>query len=378
MHATVYEVKGLAKGKSYLAGLDHFDLHHAGTVPADALLSTPHISLYAFGDTERRAVFVETSPDVDLTTAPFYYLAQKEHAHRVYTIPYGTFNEFARTLPDPDNLILLHSVGRCGSTLLCKALGELGGVTTVSEPDAYTHIAGIRLPDGSRDRELTELSRNATRFLCRSRTPRQGAIWIFKFRSQCIEMADLLYEVYPEAHALFLARDLASWMRSMARLSKIHDPGREANYQRNKLNPTMFTYPRDRYISLLRADPTPPETRLEDIALHWASVTKRFLDHHRRGVIHDSLTYNDLTQHPGSSLQAVAQAFDLPIDKLQSALEVFKHDSQAGTHLSGRTLREQKLYELSAEDIQRAEAVALRYGLDPDIAAHLPGHLLSR
>ena len=376
MHADVYEVESLAKGRSYIAGLDHFDLRHTGSVSADTLLSTPHISLYAFDDAGRHAVLVETPPDVDLTAAPFYYLAQKEHARRVFTVPYETFNELARALPDPAHLILLYSVGRCGSTLLCKALEKLGDVTTLSEPDAYTHIAGMRSPDGSRDRELTELARSATRFLQREKTSRQATL-ILKFRSQCIEMADLLHKACPDAHALFLVRDFAGWTRSMGRLSKIHDPDREASYQKSKSNPTMFNYPRDRYISLLRAEPTPPKTRLEDIALHWTSVTKRFLDLRERSVIPYSLTYDDLTQHPESSLRAVAQAFHLPIDKLEAALEVFKHDSQAGTELSGRTLREQKMYELGAKDIQSAEAVALRHGLNPDIAAHLPGHLLS-
>ena len=377
MYADVYEVTGLAKGRSYIAGLDHFDLHRIGPVSADTLLNAPHISLYAFDDAERRAIFVETPSEVDLTAAPFYYLAQKEHARRIVTVSYETFNELARALPDPANLILLYSVGRCGSTLLCKALGELGNVTTLSEPDAYTHIAGMRPPDGSRDQELTELARSATRFLCRSKIPQQDT-WILKFRSQCIEVADLLHKACSDAHALFLVRDFAGWMRSMGRLSKIHDPGREASYQRNKSNPTMFNYPRDRYISLLRADSTPPETRLEDIALHWTSVTKRFLDSHGRGVIRDSLTYDDLIQRPEGTLQAVATACRLSVSNLDDALAIFEHDSQAGTELSGRTLREQSLHELSDEDIGRAEAVARRYGLEPNLTSNLPGALLNR
>lgn len=377
MRATAYEVKGLTKGRSYLAGLDHFDLCSAGTVSTDALLSTPH-TLYAFDDIERCAVFVETPPDLDLTAAPFYYLAQKEHARRVFTLPYATFNELGRTLPDPSHLVLLHSVGRCGSTLLCKALGELGDVTTLSEPDVYTHIAGMRPPDGSRDQELMELARSATRFLCYSKTLQPETTWLLKFRSQCIEMADLLHEASPSAYALFLARDFIGWMRSMGRLSKIHDPEREASYQQNRLNATMFTYPRNRYLSLLRVDPTPPETRLEDLALHWASIVKRFLDLHERGIIRHSLTYDDLTRQPERALQAVATACHIPVNDFRDALATFEHDSQADTGLSGKLLREQSAHELTEDDLQRAQAVALRHGLEPDTALHLPGHLLER
>lgn len=62
MYATVYEVQGQLEGRSYLAGLDHFDLRRVGEVPADKVLGTPGLTLYAFDDDERRAVFVETPP----------------------------------------------------------------------------------------------------------------------------------------------------------------------------------------------------------------------------------------------------------------------------------------------------------------------------
>ena len=376
MKATVYDVEERLPGRSYLAGLDHFRLRRTEEISAETLLKNPQITLYAFDDEGRNAVFVETPPGVDLTAAPFYYLAQKEHAGRVYTLPYKTFNDLARTLPDPEHLILLYSVGRCGSTLLCKALDGLGGIVTLSEPDIYTHIAGMRPPDGSRDAELTELTGGAARFSCRNTTTGQNPVHILKFRSQCTEMADLFHEACPNAYSLFLAREFTGWMRSMGRLSKIYDPDREASYQRNKPNLTMFGYPRDRYLSLLRADPVPPATRLEDLALHWTSVIKRFLDLHERGTVPNSLTYDDLVANSDSALLAVAEACRLPVAQLERALETFKRDSQAGTHLSGRTLREQGLHELGDDDIRQAEALARRYGLEPDLAQNLPGNLL--
>ena len=119
MKATVFDVQERLPGRSYLAGLDHFRLLRTGEVSAETLLNNPQITIYAFDDEGQRAVFVETPPGINLTAAPFYYLAQKEHAERVYTLPYKTFNDLARTLPDPTHLVLLHSVGRCGSTLLC-------------------------------------------------------------------------------------------------------------------------------------------------------------------------------------------------------------------------------------------------------------------
>lgn len=374
MHLTVYRVQNLNRGRSYLAGLDHFELQKEGRLPAATLLTRPNLSLYSLDDASSCAVFVETSPGVDLTAAPFYYLAQKEHARRVLTVPYKTFNTLAADLPKTEHLLLLYSVGRCGSTLLCHALGDLGEVTTLSEPDVYTHIAGMRPADGSRDPELTQLAKSATRFL-HHQTPEQRTL-LLKFRSQGIEMADLLHAACPNAQALFLTRDFTGWLRSVGRMSKIHDPEREASFQRNKANPTMFIYPRERYISLLRETTTPPSTRLEDIAFQWISVMKRFLDLHQRGIIPHALNYDDLVREPEAVLRAVAAICHFETDKLGNALEVFKRDSQEGTNLSGRRLREQSEHELTEVEVQQAHSTVRRFGLEPTITHALPGNLL--
>ena len=376
MQATSYTVQSLAEGKSSLAGLDHFDLKREKSLPADALLTTPNLSLYSFNDELRCAIFVETSPEIDLTAAPFYYRNQKNHARRIFTVPYDVFNALAEKLPDPSRLVLLHSVGRCGSTLLCHALGKLGNIVSLSEPDVYTCAAGMRPPDGSRDAELTELLRSATRFLS-FHTPAVGeGVLLLKFRSWCLEVADLLHRACPDAQALFLSRDLEGWIRSMGRLLRLNDPEKEAWYQRQGTDTPMFIYPRDRFISLLRRSPFVPEVWLEDVTLGWVSLMVRYGELYRQGVITHALTYDDLVRQPQPALQAVATACKVPVGDFSAALAVFEQDSQAGTRLSGKMLRERKDGELNADDVKRAEAVALRHGLEPRLTRDLPGNLL--
>ena len=75
------------------------------------------------------------------------YQAQRKYAKQAYGVPFSvlsTLMETAETAPTPGwdkDVMLLHSTGRCGSTLLSKLLGAAGSVRSLSEPDIYTNIA---------------------------------------------------------------------------------------------------------------------------------------------------------------------------------------------------------------------------------------------
>lgn len=187
----------------------------------------------------------------------------------------------------------------------------------------------------------------------------------------------MLQQACPNAHALFLGRDLDGWIRSMGRLLKLTNPDREALYQRQGVKTPMFIYPCDRFISLLRHSPFLPEIWLEDVTLGWVSLMARYGELYEQGVVTHALTYNDLIRCPQQVLQAVATACYIPVGDFDAALAIFESDSQAGTHLSGMMLREQKDAELSEDDLNRAKAVALRHGIAPDLAANFAGNLLS-
>jgi hypothetical protein len=53
-------------------------------------------------------------------------------------VPYPELNTLVRAAPEPERLILIVNIGRCGSTLRSKALNLVEGVTSYSEPDVYT------------------------------------------------------------------------------------------------------------------------------------------------------------------------------------------------------------------------------------------------
>lgn len=41
-------------------------------------------------------------------------------------------------------VVFLHSTGRCGSTLLCRLLGDAAATVSVSEPDFYSQLVLLR------------------------------------------------------------------------------------------------------------------------------------------------------------------------------------------------------------------------------------------
>ena len=84
---------------NYLASMADFSVTSGEAVDADIVRDNPNISLYCLDDAEKRAIFVELPPGVDLATAAFVYDTQSKQAQRLIAVPYETFRQVAATLP---------------------------------------------------------------------------------------------------------------------------------------------------------------------------------------------------------------------------------------------------------------------------------------
>jgi hypothetical protein len=225
MQAAVFEIEERVKNCDMdMARFADFRCGPAESMDARRILEDRQITLYCLDDQNRRAVFLETPPDIELTRQAFYNQAQYYHARRVFSVPYEALHELAREKGDAfRNLILIFSVGRCGSTLLSRALNRLDEVTCLDEPDVYMDLTVLRPRDGSRDAEITNLIESCTRLLYRpaaraaGQKVREVNTLALKFRSFSIELADLFYKAFPSARILFLYRNAETWARSNAR-----------------------------------------------------------------------------------------------------------------------------------------------------------------
>src|ERR1041384_3164705 len=79
-----------------IVSIDDFQVHPGQLLDPSIVLEQPNFSLYCLDHINQRAIFVETSPEVDLLQAPSYFIAQYEAAQRLIAVPYATLHALAR------------------------------------------------------------------------------------------------------------------------------------------------------------------------------------------------------------------------------------------------------------------------------------------
>ena len=153
MSATILEIDHRKREfEILLPDLDQdFDYHTGTTVDSQIVIKQPNLTLYALDDQRRQVIFVETPLEVDLSSHPFYYMAQYQHAQRLVAVPYDDLMRLADALGPIEHLILIQSIGRCGSTLMSKILNENEHILSLSEPDVYSNLLWLRTEDPGRD-----------------------------------------------------------------------------------------------------------------------------------------------------------------------------------------------------------------------------------
>ena len=126
-----------------LTSLADFELAAGGDISAESLLDDRRYTLYCLDHEEQSAIFTALPAGVDPLAAPFMYQAQFDHAECLVALPYADFLRLAERIAPPPKLLCLHNIGRCGSTVISRALNQIDGVVSLSEPDALTGFIGL-------------------------------------------------------------------------------------------------------------------------------------------------------------------------------------------------------------------------------------------
>lgn len=171
------------------------------------------IGPYCIDDENRQIVFVETEPDFDpAETGPFYFQSQRDHAVKLFVVPYEEYHRVIAELPNThtDNLVLVYNTSRCGSTLLSKCCDSVTDMQAISEPDVFTGLTHLAAEaKGTRDEDIVALARSSGKLLCylrRQKNPDRDAVCL-KFRFQQVYINKLIQQALPDAKPIFLYRN---------------------------------------------------------------------------------------------------------------------------------------------------------------------------
>jgi hypothetical protein len=314
-----------------------FTLGAAAPFDAEELARNPAYSLYCVEPDTREAVFVETPATLDLTDFPFLFVAQFRHATHVVTVPFDALHGVAAAIPPPaDDLILVHSVGRCGSTLVSRAFAALPGVCSLAEPDAITQLTAWRFDRRSHAGELMRLVDSCVRLYCKPMAGMsQPTHYVMKFRAQCIEIADLLHRAFPSARQVYITREPLDWLQSAWQAFVVpQDMGRPATVA---LLEDAFA----RVHPLIRSLQVPgqPMPIWKTWMLVWIANTETHARLRAGGMDFHELNYRSLQTDPVETIAALFTACSLTEYDRDVLVRCVKDDSQAGSIVARSEVR---------------------------------------
>jgi len=349
MPATVYDVVR-ARHVDPLAVVSPKDFQ-CGTGKAfdiEDIINNPYVSLYCFDNKKRQVIFVEIQAAINLTAEPFLKHAQLQYARRLFKVDYNELYQLAEQVGNWfDQLILIYSVGRCGSTLLSKMFSRIAGCYSLSEPDIYTQLLGFSVPH----QESVSLLRAVTQLLCRPNLLARPKHLVLKFRGVCVEQAAIMHEAFPESKLIFMYRNaeaaVTSGMRAYYCLGSplwVFQCLSKSFILRPLLKYLLVRKSKDlqRYIPWIKQYRVEELARLDAVGMltiTWLAGMHRYLTLHETGVPIIALRYEDLLDRPREIFRRLLYWCDLAETRLEFVLEVMKRDAQNGSPLARNRIR---------------------------------------
>ena len=314
---------------------------------------------YCFDPESREVLLVRCDDPEAVEAAPFYYQAQAEGAVELARIPFDEFCSLAKPAEIGGRLILIHSTGRCGSTLVSKALQAVTAVRSLSEPDELTQLAKLWVNAQLSDEDTSRLLR-AT---CQWRGRRAEGKLALKFRAEVCVLADFFAAEFPKARHVFLYRDATSWMQSIFNGWPESLSLYDAEGNRKMEEGWARTLPIVREYIREDAPMNPVQVR----TLAWISCMESYF-HLLGRVPITAIRFEDLTAQPLPTLRELFAFCGIDAVDWEAINQVLAKDSQAGT-IYDREARKKLARPMPPENIQDVlQLVASRQKLKvPDI-----------
>jgi hypothetical protein len=335
---------------SLIANSRDFSYDTGEDIASEWIVQNPHISLYCLDPENQQAIFVETPAAIDIYKSSFLYQAQYEYAQQLIVISYPELYRLARSIKDLiGKITLLYSVGRCGSTLLSRVFGQMENILSLSEPDVFSQIVGLRTRDGSKDDELTELLENCIYLLCKPTAKRNPAFCTIKPRSFGIEVADLIHRALPDTKLIFLYRNaedvVTSFIHTFTDFSAMLPV-----IQNNKSIYTRFISLLEEYVDHI--DFT--DSNATDLyTIMWLSAMHSYLSLCQQNIPACAIRYEDLVARPESLITELLNYCQWPIVEISLIHQVFDQDSQEDSIFSRKRVEKNRKKNLDSSIVRQ-------------------------
>jgi hypothetical protein len=345
-----------------ISSLDDFTLGDSEAFNSSRLLSDPRISLYALDFERNSACFVELSAAETLEKNPFIYLAQRNEATHLITIPLDEFEALATRIEvDDSRLVFIQSVGRCGSTLLSRVFGSMGSVRSLSEPDAFTNLVGWRGAASAPDNVISRMADSCVRTYCKPVPGSEAPSFVaMKFRSQCVEIDDLLADAFPAAKHVYLTREPISWLDSAYRA--FINPKMVEDYDyRTGIEDTFAPLHPLLESKVVKGRPMPT---WKFLLLNWIANREVFCSLQDKGVSYCVADYSEIKSNGLETISRILDYCEIPIADLSVIEECLSRDSQKGSGID-QTIINTPAKQLPEELRTKARMLLSQYGYPP-------------
>ena len=329
----------------------------------------PTVSLYAI--TKNEAVFVETSKETNIFRSdvhPFLYIAQFQHCEHVITMPIKSFHRLAKEIGDSSSpVIWLSNTGRCGSTILGQILESVPGTLLMSENDALTNLAYMRVEGVLSKEEHEECLDSTVKIICKPhpntrriclKTRTCGLVQMETISSQfpCIQQL-FLYRNALETISSFLDFSVTGRLRYLLRLCADSDViSWVVPYFRNRYKFLAIKH-ENRY-----KEPRDMNT-VEMITTMWASAVTLAKNITLRDKNFLPLKYEDLMDNPKTFCSRMFEVLGIPQSEVETAIAALKKDSQKGSVFGGRRVGKDPWRHFNNSNRIKANAVLIKYKL---------------
>lgn len=365
MKAHQYDIIARAKPRTTsVSGAADFTLGPAQEVDATIVTKDAAFSFYCFDFEREVGLFVELPPDYDLSKAAFVYNAQFDQARSVVAVSFGTMFALARGLPLPENLVVLHSTGRCGSTLASRILTRVSNVWSISEPDALTNL--VLQSEHISTSDMPRLIDAAIRFICIPATLAGVETVVIKPRSEQVFLIGAMAQALPEIRNVFMYRDVVGYVNSLFRMIQrvAGDPDVLTN---DALRDDIWFFSTANGTVRAAEDfkRTRPEglDNLELIVMGWLLRMRAYQDAVAAGVSVAPLEYEALNKNRRIETERLLGACGLDAGQADLAMAAFDQDAHAGSQTGNAGAAQ----DLSADQRDRVAALVREWS-DLDLA----------